>query len=840
MKIFFGYLARAWQHLTGVPDRPRYEAPAAPFEAISHVEVVVTEEEPQSETHTDAALLPEGFDPVLYLKLHPDVKRAGIDAILHYLQHGRIEGRAFVLPALDMSARMALKSGLKTVLVVSHEASLTGAPVLSLNLVQALVGRYNVVALLLGPGPLVDAFEGAGAAVAMLPQLRGNQALADMAVDQLCHEFSFDFALVNSIESRVVLPGLARNFVATVSLVHEFASYTRPRATFREALLWSGELVFSTSLTLNNARSEYPELEARHLHILPQGRCQLPMTQSVEGNAESAAKLRRAVRSEPLGKETVVVLGAGFVQLRKGLDLFIQCATRTLQIAVNKNIRFVWIGNGFDPENDMAYSVYLADQIRRAGISEHLVFLNETQNIEAAYAEADIFLLSSRLDPLPNVAIDAMSHGVPVLCFAETTGIAEFLHQAGLHTHCVAGYLDVADMTDKILALAGSESLRLEVGEACRKASAAFFDMNAYVAKLEALAADVRTKTEQEQRDVQLIAESGLFRADYAIRPSHHGATKDDAILRYVRSWASGSDRRKPCPGFHPGIYMEQKGIQKMGGDPFAHYLRAGQPGGVWNCPVIVPRDTTGFDLPQSTRIALHLHVYYDDLLPEILERLSANTLCPDLYISVTSEEARANVLLQTASYKGNVRDVRVVPNAGRDIGPLLTAFGPEMVNNYDYIGHIHTKKTADVQDEAMGAAWRSFLLDNLLGDRSTKMVDSILLEMSRDQRLGMVFPDDPHVVGMGANRKFAESLASRMPPLSLPEYFSFPVGSMFWMRSDALKPLLALNLDWSDYTAEPLPYDGSMLHAIERLFSLGLESCGLVYGVTNVKGVTR
>jgi lipopolysaccharide biosynthesis protein len=52
-------------------------------------------------------------------------------------------------------------------------------------------------------------------------------------------------------------------------------------------------------------------------------------------------------------------------------------------------------------------------------------------------------------------------------------------------------------------------------------------------------------------------------------------------------------------------------------------------------------------------------------------------------------------------------------------------------------------------------------------------------------------------------------------------ENINFPVGTMFWARTKALKPLFDLNLSWSDYPDEPLPYDGSMLHAIERILPI-------------------
>ncbi|MBS0193643.1 MAG: hypothetical protein JSR34_05295 [Proteobacteria bacterium] len=62
----------------------------------------------------------------------------------------------------------------------------------------------------------------------------------------------------------------------------------------------------------------------------------------------------------------------------------------------------------------------------------------------------------------------------------------------------------------------------------------------------------------------------------------------------------------------------------------------------------------------------------------------------------------------------------------------------------------------------------------------------------------------------------------------------------MFWARTDALRPLFDLALDWSDYPSEPLPYDGSLLHALERLLPFVAAARGLRCALTNVPGVTR
>lgn len=71
-------------------------------------------------------------------------------------------------------------------------------------------------------------------------------------------------------------------------------------------------------------------------------------------------------------------------------------------------------------------------------------------------------------------------------------------------------------------------------------------------------------------------------------------------------------------------------------------------------------------------------------------------------------------------------------------------------------------------------------------------------------------------------------------------EHLNFPVGSMFWARTDALNPLFNLNLNWEDYPEEPLPHDGSMLHAIERLLPLVIKHAGYESAVTYVEDISR
>ena len=115
----------------------------------------------------------------------------------------------------------------------------------------------------------------------------------------------------------------------------------------------------------------------------------------------------------------------------------------------------------------------------------------------------------------------------------------------------------------------------------------------------------------------------------------------------------------------------------------------------------------------------------------------------------------------------------------------------------------MHVKRSLDLADTELVAAWTRFLYENLLGgDKGLAMVDQILAEFAEDQHLGIVFPDDPNIIGWTQNCRAAESLAQRMGYDSLPQSFNFPVGTMFWMRRAALKVFIDLNFDWTDYPA--------------------------------------
>jgi lipopolysaccharide biosynthesis protein len=343
--------------------------------------------------------------------------------------------------------------------------------------------------------------------------------------------------------------------------------------------------------------------------------------------------------------------------------------------------------------------------------------------------------------------------------------------------------------------------------------------------------------------DADILAADSHFDPRYVMPAKETPGDPLTAARRYLLDLSRAPPRR-PEPGFNPHLY-HAAAMGRCDGtaarDPYADFIDRGRPEGPWMLPVL----GSAFDGAPSLaatqqRSALHVHAYYVDMFPRILSHLSANMIRPDLFVTVTDEAASAEAELLLAAYDGPSR-VCLVPNAGRDIGPLLSSIGDALIDNYDIVGHVHTKKSVALSNDRIVEAWTRFLLENVLGGPSAgATMDRIIQAFAADPKLGIVFPSDPYVMNWTRNRPHAEGLAARLGVGPLPTYFDFPVGTMFWMRTQALRPFVELRLKLGDYPVEPVAQDGTILHALERLFGVVPVLQGYRAAVTATPGLTR
>ena len=368
------------------------------------------------------------FDAAAYVALNPDLKTAGINALLHYEISGRDEGRriAFESDRIELD-ELRIDPGKPTVLLLLHEATYTGAPILGWNLARELKLTRNVVVVLRRGGALTPALAASATAVVGPPPPQVADSPAELArlAARLKRVYRPLYVIANSTETRLFGIALREQGVPLIALVHEFASNAPPYglSAFYKAcdtLVFPAEVVRQSSLS----SYDYGLIAQRNTVILAQGPSDIPRL--AEGHAHAPAspaeEPRRSLRqllAEPEPPFTVVGLGA--VDLRKGVDLFVAAATALQARHPDLRFRFIWVGGRPHPLPH-AYYTFLDEQVARSGLEGRLFLADAVDDLEPVYAAADAYFLSSRLDPLPNVGIDAALRGVPVLCFREATG----------------------------------------------------------------------------------------------------------------------------------------------------------------------------------------------------------------------------------------------------------------------------------------------------------------------------------------------------------------------------------------------------------------------------------
>lgn len=235
-------------------------------------------------------------------------------------------------------------------------------------------------------------------------------------------------------------------------------------------------------------------------------------------------------------------------------------------------------------------------------------------------------------------------------------------------------------------------------------------------------------------------------------------------------------------------------------------------------------------------RIAVQAHVYFLDILDELLDNIQQIPYKFDLYISTDTEEKKSAITKQILArkIKYNKLKIEVVENIGRDIFPFLHQMS-KVYQQYDIIGHFHTKKTTK---QLFGDRWRKHLYHNLLDSQ-----DYIkrLFALFDDPKTGIIIPRHFYVirlaVNLGPNKNKVNLLLERigLPCLGNNTKINFPSGTMFWAKSKCIKDILDLNLTEKDFPIENGQLDDTIAHAIERLFGIVPEQRGYkVIEVTN------
>lgn len=321
--------------------------------------------------------------------------------------------------------------------------------------------------------------------------------------------------------------------------------------------------------------------------------------------------------------------------------------------------------------------------------------------------------------------------------------------------------------------------------------------------------------------------ELGLFDLNWYNETYHNSfPTVSAAFQDYIHK--SKFSPVNPSSNFDTETYHRMHSdVYHMQMSPLHHFIESGQhEGRVYRSSNIKwhPRTSLTIEPALSSKaaklkVALCLHIYYEDYIDRFSHAIKDFPVAIDLFITVTDEihEKKARSVFKRNKKVINLAIVRV-PNKGRNFGPLLVEFS-EKLYKYDLFCHLHSKKSLYSGREQ--TQWADYLTEYLIRDSS--IVTKVLNAFAENPDFGLYYPATFWMMPSWVNHTTMNKsfMASWQKKLNLEEssdFISYPAGGMFWARPLALKGLLDQKYEYDFFPSEPLPNDGSMLHALERI----------------------
>ncbi len=213
----------------------------------------------------------------------------------------------------------------------------------------------------------------------------------------------------------------------------QFAMYARwPRWLWKRVSKWayrSAQQVLANSEGLRQQLVDFWQLPAEQVVVQP--------------NAYDFDRMDRlaAERLTPLATGRTILLTVGRIDADKGHRDFLTALRRLVHGRGRRELLWRIVGDGPD-------AAALKTQVEADGLGAQVEFLGVVPNPFPEYRAADLFCLPSRTEGLPNVLIEALACGTPVLSTDCPSGPREILQEGACGSLVPVG--DAVAMADAI------------------------------------------------------------------------------------------------------------------------------------------------------------------------------------------------------------------------------------------------------------------------------------------------------------------------------------------------------------------------------------------------------
>ncbi len=374
-------------------------------------------------------------------------------------------------PSVDPSS-IKLDPTRPVLLMTIHEASRTGAPLLALDIVKRMEQDHGVQCAVIyaGKGPLLEEFaRHAWLIDGRLLNPWGQPSDYGKSIMAALGQSPRRMAICNTAPTWYYARWIRSFGWRTISLVHDFATNSSPE-DYRMVASSPDTIVYPCEY-MRDVANDWASLPKDHGLVHPQG---LIRESFLDGKNETARQEFR--KRLGIDQNSLIVLGCGSLELRKGPELFLLTALAALRNGVDSRVHFVWVGSGAETYLDPTF--WCTRDAARAGAADRIHFVGSMNDTEEAFRGSDLYLLTSREDPFPCVVHEAMACGLPIGCFKNSGGTPSMIENGGGTT---VPFGDVQALADVIGQWTENDELRREIGQIAKSVVKDRYSMSRYV-----------------------------------------------------------------------------------------------------------------------------------------------------------------------------------------------------------------------------------------------------------------------------------------------------------------------------------------------------------------------
>lgn len=345
----------------------------------------------------------------------------------------------------------------KSILLISHELSNTGAPILCRHISAELKNRgYETAMISLCRGKVTEQVRSSAKKVHVvnirhsyikkaLRMVNNNWGKEEsVRLEALVRRYKakgYRYAIVNSMESGSIVPYLKKQGYRIITLVHEMSSvYEKFNAYYKleNIAKYSDVIVFPGNAVKKDFESAIDERIKGRVAIFSQGVYK-------EGSQIIDYDIARKALVDELGleKDSQFIVGSGAIAMIKGVDLVPLIMDKLRE---EKNLHFLWLGG----IGEKQYEITLRHQIKRMKLEHKIHFLgfvDDAKKYNNIMCGSKCFVLTSREDPMPSVMAEAMAMKLPVVAFKGSGGAEELLAEGRGY---LANYCNTDEMAEII------------------------------------------------------------------------------------------------------------------------------------------------------------------------------------------------------------------------------------------------------------------------------------------------------------------------------------------------------------------------------------------------------